>query len=85
MSEEEQRGQCGCRQKEHEGRGRHEVERRQGKACGGHVGHNKAVTALEWELFMVLSGNVHDLTFLKYHIWWEQTKKWRCMKMNYSV
>lgn len=34
------------------------------RACGPQQGCD---SALEWELLMVLSGNVHDLTFLKYH------------------
>lgn len=64
MSEEEQRGPCGCRQKEHKGGGRDEGRKEIGKglwrACGPQRGFD---STLEWELFVVLSSSVHDLTF----------------------
>lgn len=64
MSEEEQIGQCGCRQKEHEGSGRDEIGKERGeglwRACGPQRGLD---STLERELFMVLSSSIHDLTF----------------------
>lgn len=47
-----------------EGSSRDEVRRETGKDHVGHVGHNKALILLwKWELFMVLSSRVYDLTF----------------------
>ena len=64
MLKEQQRGQCGCRQKEHKGSSRDEVRKERGeglwRACGPQQGFD---STLERELFMVLSSSVHDLTF----------------------